>query len=166
MKNLLFPTCKWPVVSVFFFCLFFSFQSLAQNQTDYFIRKTTWEESLRVSCDKLNYDYNHREGKYYYTLKFRKNWDSFNDEVDIIQEKIRYTFQDPEVRKYLDREEEDRIWYTDRKSGDYRPLAVKMAWKIDHGFKGSTVDLANAVSTWDDFQEVRKLYHLDKDFTV
>ena len=41
-----------------------------------------------------------------------------------------------------------------------------MAWKIDHGFKGSTVDLANGVSSWDDFQEVRKLYHLDKDFTV
>ena len=92
-------------VCLFAFCLFLSFQSLAQNQTDYFIHKATWEESLRVSCDKLNYDYNHREGKYYYTLMFRKNWDSFNDEVDIIQEQIRYTFQSAEVRRYLDREE-------------------------------------------------------------
>ena len=113
----------------------------------------------------MNYDYNHREGLFNYALVFIKNWDAFDLELVKIRKNMLYAFPEGEARKHFERESDDRIWNTDRKSGDYRTLAVKMAWNIDHAFKGTAVDIASGVNTWEDFQEIRELYHLDRDFS-
>jgi hypothetical protein len=135
----------------------------AQEDVNYFIKKDTWEETVRYSCDKLNYDWNHKKGKFNYIFYYRHNWESFYDEVKSVLREIRWEFEN-DMR--LQRELSDRLWETDRKSGDYRPVAIKMAWKIDHGFRSEVVEQAENVESWEDFQKIRELYHFDKDLTV
>ncbi len=125
-----------------------------------------YEEMVRDACDTLNYNWNHKTGNFNFIYYYKKNWDDFNDEIrDVVWSAIRNSTE-PDMREWLKREADDHIWETDRKSGDFRPLAVKMAWKIEHDFLNSTVELAGCVENWEGFLEVRKLYHLDGDLTT
>jgi hypothetical protein len=124
-----------------------------------------YEEMVRDACDTLNHHWNHKTGTFNFIYYYKRNWVDFNDEIrGVLYSAIRNSTE-PEFRERLKWEADDRIWETDRKSGDYRPLAVKMAWKIEHDFLNTTVDLANSVESWEGFLEVRRLYHLDKDLT-
>ena len=113
-----------------------------------------YEEMVRDACDTLNHNWNHKTGSFNFIYYYKRNWDDFNDEIrDVVYSAIRNSTE-PEIKEQLSREVEDRIWETDRKSGDYRPLAVKMAWKIEHDFLNTTVDLANCIESWEGFLEV------------
>lgn len=163
MKNLAAKKVRYLATSLLIIGITFPLLLSAQDEDNYYNKKNTWEETVRSACDKLNYDWNHKEGKFNFIYYYRHNWESFYDEVKSVLRRTKYEFPGEER---LVREIDERIWETDRKSGDYKPLAVKMAWKIEHGFKEEAIDLANGVQSWEDFQQVRDLYHLDKELTT
>ena len=43
----------------------------AQSPEDYLIKKDSWEETVRASCDKLNYDWNHKEGRFNFIFYYK-----------------------------------------------------------------------------------------------
>jgi hypothetical protein len=146
--------------------LFASSQVLAQTKKEYYSQQDTWEETVRTVCDKLNYDWNHKEGDFKFIFYYEKNWESFNKRVKAELKRTLNDFEDSDASMKLKREIDDKIWETDRKAGDYKPLAVKMVWKIKQDYKKRAVELANQVDSWEDFQEIRELYHLDEDLSI
>ena len=164
MRLILFPSLRYVVV--LFVLLFASNQVFAQPEKEYYSKLDTWEESVRMVCDKLNYDWNHKEGDFKFIFYYEKNWESFNKRVQAELKRTLHDFEDSDASVKLKREIDDKIWETDRKVGDYKPLAVKMAWKIKQDYKKQAVDLANQVENWNDFQKIRELYHLDEDLTI
>jgi len=138
----------------------------AQNEGRDFVSNSTYLESVRNTCDEINYDWNHKTGKFNFIFYYQLNWETFNGEIYHILDRFVDNIPEPEIKKQLRREIDDRIWETDRKSGDYKPLAIKMAWKIDHDFMSQAVEQAYSVQNWGDFIKIRELYHLDKDLTI
>ena len=138
----------------------------AQNDVHYYIKRSTWEETVRDACDKVNEDWNNKAGKFNYIFFYQGNWETFNAEIRDVLDKTMREFRGTGPMDHLSREINDRIWETDRSPGDYRPVAIKMAWKIEHEYRDMAVDLANSVQSWEDLQEVRKLYHLDQDLLI
>jgi len=138
----------------------------AQNDGENPVSNSSYLESVRDACDNINYDWNHKTGKFNFIFYYQLNWESFNEEIYHVLDQFLDNSPKPEIKKQIQREIDDRIWETDRKSGDYKPLAIKMAWKIDHDFMSLAVEQAYSVQNWEDFKKIRELYHLDKDLTV
>lgn len=141
-------------------------QTFAQEEDPYFIKGNTWEEGVRLSCDQLIYDWNHNEGQFKFIYLYQQSWDTFNTAVRSTLYRHLNVIENQDERKILQGEIDDGIWETDRKSGDYKPLAIKMAWKIEQEFREKALQIAHAGDSWEDFIEVRKLYQLDKSLTL
>jgi len=138
---------------------------LSQEKDPYFILGSDWEDGVRQSCDRLNADWNTRKGQFEFIYVYKQSWPTFNDAVRDVLYKHFDELGSSDERIRLEHEIDDRIWETDRDSGDYKPVAVKMAWKIDHDFKVEAISLAENMESWEDFQQVRRYYHLDKNLT-
>ena len=144
MKNSTFNKTRYLSTSLLIIIMSFPILLSAQEDDDerrnsYYAKKSTWEETVRLACDKLNNDWNHKEGKFNFVVYYRHNWDTFYDEVKSVLRRANWEFPGEDRLAW---EIEDRIWQTDRKSGDYKPLAVKMAWKIEHDFRDKAVEIA------------------------
>ena len=138
----------------------------ARSDEGNYLKEGTNLESVRDACDQLNYDWYNKTGTFNFIFYYQHNWDTFDREIRRVLRRAFDRTSDPEFRKQLQREIDDGIWATDRKSGDYQPLAVKMAWKIDHAYMKQAVEQAYNVQSWEDFKELRNLYHLDKDLSL
>ncbi len=150
-------TCLLLTVFVLLFIPFFS------NAQDYFVKKDSWQETIKESCDKINHDWIHRTGKFKFVFTYERNSYSFNREINKVMNQTYREFMNISGADKIRREKSDQIWETEYKPGNYNALALKMAWKISLGFKQTAINMAKNVVKWSDFQKVRKLYHLDKD---
>ncbi len=130
---------------------------------DYFIKKETWQETIKESCDKINKDWKDKTGKFDFVFYYERNSASFQNEIKKVVNLTQEEFASSPDAKQIRREKDDRIWETEYEPGNYQPVALKMAWKINHGFKQTAIDMAENVVSWSDFQKGRRLYHLDKD---
>jgi hypothetical protein len=151
------------VLVLFITCVIFPSNSDAQSAEHYFKKQATWEETLRDATDQVCHDYIHKTGEFKFVPYYQHNLQTFEEEIDRV---LRRTFRSLETgpgKQRMRREMNDGIWLTDRQPGDYRPMAVKMAWKIHNGHKKGTIELANLVENWEDFLEIREVYHLYHD---
>lgn len=151
---------------VIFSLILLSVQNIqAQVNKNYYHLSSNWEETVRSCSDSICADWHQKAGDFRFIFVYQKNWDTFNTRTNAELKRAVSDFSDSPDIHQLKREIDDKIWETDRKPGEYKPLALKMAWKIKAAYREKVVEIAESVETWEDFQLIRKYYHLDDELS-